>query len=191
MNEIRIETKYMFEDYVRTETFLRNLQLSSSPIIKFGSRFLFAFAVVQLLFAYIMITDRKFGIAFTAVFSSITIFFLIYKVIPSYSVSAELNLFKARLKSIEPDSILYSERQIVFGEEGILETHKLGQYPTNWEEISKVIESDEDFFFYFRNTIRFQPKRDIPESQINLLRILIKANLKESAAFQLLTTSES
>ena len=189
MNEIRIETKYTVEDFVRTETFLKNLQISSSPIIKFGSRFLFAFAVVNLLFAYIMITDRKFGIAFFAVFSSVIIFFLIYKVIPSYSVSAEVNLLKARLKGIEQDSILFSERQIVFGEEGVSETYKFGKYLTNWEAISKVIESDEDFFFYLHNSIRFQPKRDIPESQIDFLRILIKANLKESAAFQLLTTN--
>jgi YcxB-like protein len=189
MNEIKIETKYTVEDYVRTETFLKNLQINSSRIIKFGSRFLFVFALINLVFACIVMTEGKFGIAFFAVLSTITCFFLIYRVIPVYSVSAEMNLLKTRLKSIEPDSILYSERQITFGEEGVNETHKFGNYLTNWEAISKVIESDEDFFFYLHNSIRFQPKRDISEEQIDLLRIIIKANLREQAAFEFLTTN--
>ncbi len=189
MNEIQIETKYTVEDYVRTETFLKNLQISSSRIIKFGSRFLFVFALINLVFACIVMTEGKFGIAFFAVLSTITCFFLIYRVIPVYSVSAEMNLLKARLKSIEPDSILYSERQITFGEEGVNETHKFGDYLSNWNAISKVVETDEDFYFYLHNTVRFQPKRDISEEQIDLLRILIKSNLQEEAEFQSLPTN--
>lgn len=188
MNEIKILTRYTVEDYVRTETFLKNLQLRSSLIVKFGSRFLFVAALANLLIAYISITDGKLGIALFCFLSAVFTFFLIYKVIPSYSVSSELGLFKARLKSIDPDSILYSERQIVFAGEGVSETHKFGKYLTKWEAISKVIESDEDFFFYLHNSVRFQPKRDISETQLDLLRILINANLGENATFQSLTT---
>lgn len=186
MNEIRIETKYTVEDYFRTEIFLENLRLKSSRIIKFGNRFLSIFALIQIFFAFIMLNDGKVGIAIFAFFSSLLIFFLVYKFIPSYYNSPSLSLFKARLKSVEPDSILFSERRIVFSEEGVSETHKFGNYLTNWEAISKVIESDEDFFFYLHNTIRFQPKRDIPDEQIDLVRILIKANLKEKAEFRYL-----
>lgn len=189
MNKIKIETRYTVEDYVRTETFLENLQTSSSPIIKFGSRFLFVFALIELVIALVMLRDGKIGIAVYTVFCALLIFFLIYKFIPSYYKSPSLNLFKARLKNVDPNSIIFSEREIVFAEEGVTETYNSGNYLTDWEAISKVIETDEDFFFYLHNTVRFQPKRDIPDEQIDPLRILIKANLTEHSDFQLLTTN--
>ena len=189
MNEIKIKTKYTVEDYIRTEKFLKNLRKPSGIIINFGSIFIFVFGLINMFIAYVAMNKMEFLKAFYLLLMAVLIFFSTYKIIILYNVSLQLLLFKRNVKKhFDPNSIAYSERHIVFGEEGILETHKFGQYLTNWEAISKVVETDEDFFFYLHNTIRFQPKRDVSDEQIDLLRILIKANLKENAAFRYLTT---
>jgi len=189
MSQILIETKYTVEDYIRSEIFIKNLQLKSSRIIKFGSRFLFVVALLELAFAGLMMAEGKFGIAFFGTCSALFLFFLIYKIIPSYSVSAELDLFKARLKTVDQNSTLFAERRILFDEEGVTETYAPGKFLTGWDAISKVVETEDDFFFYVHGIVRFQPKRDIPEDRIDLLRIMIKAHLAESADFQQMKTT--
>jgi hypothetical protein len=119
--------------------------------------------------------------------------FVIYstlRIISLYNSSIQLWAYKKNTKNrFDENSVDYSERQITFNEEGICETNKFGEYLTNWKGILKVIETDEDFYFYLHNSVRFQPKRDILDEQIDPLRILIKANLKENADFQLLATN--
>ena len=119
--------------------------------------------------------------------------FVIYstlRIISLYNSSIQLWAYKRNIKNrFDENSVNYSERQIIFNEEGICETSKFGKYLTYWKGILKVTETEEDFYFHLHNSVHFQPKRDIPVEQIDPLRILIKANLKENAAFQLVTTN--
>ena len=190
MNQINIETRYTVEDYIRTYKFLKNLQKPSSIIINFGSIFIFVFGLINMFIAYVAMNNMEFLKAFLLLAMAILIFISTYKIIRFYNISLQLLLFKRNVKKqFNPNSIDYADRQICFGDEGISETHKFGEYLTNWEAISQVIETDEDFFFYLHNSVRFQPKRDISEEQIDSLRILVKANLRENAVFQNMTTS--
>src|SRR5215204_2122753 len=190
MNEIRIETKYTAEDYIRTETFLKNPGSPSGFIINFGSAFLFVFAVILTTLACFALVDGKFERAFFGGFMGLFTFFCVYKLLTLYNLSVRMFLSKRALRRyFNPNSVLFTERRIVFAEEGITETHEFGNYLTRWEGIFKVTETDADFYFYLENTLRFQPKRDISEEQTDRLRILIKANLRENAPFELLTTT--
>lgn len=190
MNGIKIETKYTVEDYIRSEIFFRNLRKTSAIIINFGSVFIFAFGLINMFLAYVAVSNMEFWKAFFLLLLSVLIFFSTYKIIIFYNVFLQLLLVKRNIrKQYDPNSIAYSKRHIIFGEDGILETHKFGEYLTNWEGIAKVVETNKDFFFYLQNTVRFQPKRYIPDEQIDSLRILIKASLNENAEFQSLTTN--
>ena len=184
MNQISITTKYTVEDYIRTETFLKNLRSPSSFIINLGS-FIIVLALLANLYVFYVsgggaaLESALFLIAILVIL--LTPLFYNY-----YNNSLKLILFKRKVKkNFDPDSIAYVERRIVFDNEGIRETHKFGNYLINWEEISEVIETNEDFYFYLDSTIRFQPKRDFLQEEIDPLRILIKTNLREDAGYQL------
>jgi hypothetical protein len=185
MNQIRITTKYTVEDYIRTETFLKNLRSRSSIIINLGI-FIILLAVLADLYIFYDLGGERVLVFLLFLLS----LFVVYFLIPFYyqffnGNPLELILFKRNIKkNFDPDSIAYVERRIVFDDEGITETHKFGNHLTNWEDISEVIETNEDFYFYLDSTIRFQPKRDFLQEEIDKLRILIKTNLREDAGYQ-------
>ncbi|HEY8563736.1 MAG TPA: YcxB family protein [Pyrinomonadaceae bacterium] len=189
MKEISIATRYTVEDHVRTHSFLKNLEKPSSFVKNFASVFFFFFGVLLLFMAGWAFVNREIDRALINAILGILTFFGVYKTLTLYNKFVRRFLYKRDLERVfDPNSVLFAERQIVFAEEGISETHELGNYLTRWDGIWKVIETNEDFFFYLQSTIRFQPKKDIPEGQIDALRILIKANLRENAAFERLTT---
>lgn len=190
MDDIQIQTQYTVEDYIRTVRFIKYRNKPSEFIIVAGSVFISVFGLANLFLAYIAMNNMEFRKSLLLFFLSLCVFFSVYKILALYSGFLQMLFFKRYTrKHFDPDSILYSERQINFSEEGITETHKFGKYLTNWDAILRVIETDEDFLIYLHNIVRFQPKRDISVEQINPLRILIKANLRESAVFEYVATN--
>jgi hypothetical protein len=186
MNQIRITTEYTVEDYIRTETFLKNLRSPSSIIISLGSFIILLAILADLYIVYVTGGEKPFvAVLFLLL---VVASFLIPLYYYYYSDSLQLILFKRNIKkNFDPDSIEYVERRIVFDDKGITETHKFGNYLTNWKDISEVIETNEDFYFYLDTTNRFQlqPKRDFLQEEIDALRVLIKTNLREDAGYQL------
>ena len=189
MNEIKIETKYTVEDFIRTEKFLKYRRKPSGIIINLGGIFIFAFGLMNMCIAYIAMNNLEFWKAFFLLFLSILIFLSVYKIVTFHNIFLQLLLLKRQIKKhFDPKAAAYSQRFLTFNEKGISEDHKFGKSLTNWKGVFQVIETDEDFLFYLENSVRFQPKRDVANEQIALLRILIKANLAENATFQYITT---
>ena len=184
MNQISITTKYTVEDYIRTETFIKNLRSPSSLIIKLGS-FIILLAVLANLYIFYDLGGEGAFLGLLFLIFLFVVCFLIPLFYNLYSNPLELFWFKSNVKkNFDSDSIEYVERRIVFDDEGITETHKFGNHVTNWKDISEVIETNEDFYFYLDSAIRFQPKRDFLQEETNALRVLIKTNLREDAGYQ-------
>ena len=185
MNEIEINSQYTTEDFIRTQTFLKNLNKPNFAIINFGSLFIFACGLFNLFLAFEAFKNGEYDKAYITFCLFALVTFGLYKIVSYFVPSLYLRSFRKKVKkNYDPDSVSYSERELIFSEEGIQETNKAGKYLTYWKTISKVVETEEDFYFYLPTLIRFQPKREISEEQIDLLRILIKANLQEEAVFE-------
>ena len=190
MNEIEINSQYTIEDYIRTETFLKNSNKPNSFIIKFGSLFIFAVGLFDLFLGFGALMKGEYDKAYILFCLFALVSFCIYGILFYFVPSLYLRSFRKKIKKkYNPDSVLYAERELIFSEEGIQETNRSGKYLTYWKTIYKVIETEDDFYFYLPNLVRFQPKREISEVQIDALRILIKAHLEENAEFRFLSTN--
>jgi YcxB-like protein len=190
MNEIEINSQYTVEDYIRTETFLKNSKKLNFAIINFGSLFIFACGLFNLFIAFEAFKNGEYDKAYITFCLFALVAFGTYKIVSYFVPSLYLRSFRKKIKKhYDPDSIAYLEREIIFTEEGIQETNSSGKYLTYWKTISKVVETEEDFYFYLSVSVRFQPKREISEDQTDLLRILIKANLQDEAEFQCLSAN--
>ena len=176
MNEIEINSQYTVEDYIRTETFLKNSNKPNSFIINFGSFFIFAVGLFDLFLGFGALINGEYDKAYILFCLFALVGFCTYKIVSYFVPSLYLRSFRKKIKKhYDPDSVSYSERELIFSEEGIQETNRLGKYLTYWKTISKVVETEDDFYFYLPNLVRFQPKSEISEEQIDPLRILIKA----------------
>jgi hypothetical protein len=185
MNEIQIETKYNVEDYIRSYKFLQNLNKPSGFIINFGSLFICFFGFVNLFIAFVSINDHELVKAFLLMLMAGFVIYSTLRIISLYNSSIQLWTYQKNIENrFDENSVDYVERQLIFNEKGICETHKFGEYLTNWKGILKVVETDEDFYFYLHNSVRFQPKRDFTDEQLDPLRILIKSNLDEESVFE-------
>lgn len=190
MNSIEINSQYTPEDYIRTETFLKYLNKPNFVIINFGSLFIFACGLFNLFLAFDAYRSGNYGMAYVTFCLFALVAFGIYKIVSHFVPSLYLRSFRKKIKkNYDPDSIAYSERELIFSEEGIEETNSFGKYLTYWKTISKAVETEDDFYFYLPTTVRFQPKREFSEEQTDMLRILIKANLDGEAEFQSLSTN--
>ena len=190
MSEIEINSQYTAEDYIRTETFLKNHNKPNFVIINFGSLFIFACGLFNLFLAFEAFKNQEYDKAYITFCLFALVAFGTYKIVSYFVPSLYLRSFRKKIKKhYDPDSVSYSERELIFSEEGIQETNKLGKYLTYWKTISKVVETEDDFYFYLPTIVRFQPKREFSEDQTDMLRILIKANLDEEAEFQSLSTN--
>jgi hypothetical protein len=182
--KIEVTFQYVPEDLIRQTEFICNRNNKTGWTLIFGSAFLCLFALINIFMAYIELEKSRFLSAL--VLLCLANLLLVFTYFVFTRLSTIFLIWKSKrliFKNYNPDSVFYSQRNIIIDEDGIKESYKQGIFLTFWDAITEIAETSTDFHFSTDAISRSIPKKYFTETDSNKLKILAKTKLGEKAKF--------
>jgi hypothetical protein len=176
------QVTYTADDFVRHTTYMQNRNFIVRNAVFFA---LTVFGCI-LLFFYLL-NPAKFTITFTKPQNILVLVIPTLLLIAWWFLKKKSPRFLLRRgfeKQINSSPALRDSQFIIFDDEGLYATSRLGSGQTKWDAMVEVTETEEDFLFFTTNKFaQFVPKRFFTDEQLDQIKNIAKRNLGERAKF--------